>query len=55
MYQHLPLQDPQNITQIWIFGLKIYHLATPVRIPIRRIFLLNTERLRLKKTQPALT
>jgi hypothetical protein len=26
--QHLPLQDPPKFTQIWIFGLKIYHLAT---------------------------
>jgi hypothetical protein len=22
------LPDPQKFTQIWIFGLKIYHLAT---------------------------
>jgi hypothetical protein len=22
------LQDPPKFTQIWIFGLKIYHLAT---------------------------
>jgi hypothetical protein len=28
IYQHLPLQDPPKFTQIWIFGLKIYHLAT---------------------------
>jgi hypothetical protein len=28
MYEHLPLQDPPKFTQIWIFGLKIYHLAT---------------------------
>jgi hypothetical protein len=28
IYQHLPLQDPTKFTQIWIFGLKIYHLAT---------------------------
>jgi hypothetical protein len=27
-YQHLPLQDPPKFTQIGIFGLKIYHLAT---------------------------
>jgi hypothetical protein len=27
--QHLPLQDPPKFTQIVIFGLKIYHLATP--------------------------
>jgi hypothetical protein len=26
--QHLPLQDPTKFTQIGIFGLKIYHLAT---------------------------
>jgi hypothetical protein len=30
-YQHLPLQDLPKITQIGIFGLKIYHLATPHR------------------------
>jgi hypothetical protein len=29
-YQHFPLQDPPKFTQIWIFGLKIYHLATQV-------------------------
>jgi hypothetical protein len=28
IYRHLPLQDPAKITQIAIFGLKIYHLAT---------------------------
>jgi hypothetical protein len=28
IYQHLPLQDPLQFTQIKIFGLKIYHLAT---------------------------
>jgi hypothetical protein len=28
LYQHLPLQDPTKITRIWIFGLKIYRLAT---------------------------
>jgi hypothetical protein len=28
IYQHLPLQDPPKCTQIRIFGLKIYHLAT---------------------------
>jgi hypothetical protein len=27
-YQHLPLQYHQKFTQIWIFCLKIYHLAT---------------------------
>jgi hypothetical protein len=26
--QHLKMQHPPKITQIWIFGLKIYHLAT---------------------------
>jgi hypothetical protein len=25
---NLPSQDPPKFTQIWIFGLKIYHLAT---------------------------
>jgi hypothetical protein len=28
IYQHLSLQDTQKVTQIGIFGLKIYHLAT---------------------------
>jgi hypothetical protein len=28
MYQHIPLQDPPKFTQIGIFGLKIYNLAT---------------------------
>jgi hypothetical protein len=28
MYQHLPLNHPPKFTQIGIFGLKIYHLAT---------------------------
>jgi hypothetical protein len=27
------LQDPPNIIQIWIFGLKINHLATQLHIP----------------------
>jgi hypothetical protein len=28
IYQHLPSQDPQSFPQIWIFGLKVCHLAT---------------------------
>jgi hypothetical protein len=28
MYRHRPLQDPPKFTQIGIFGLNIYHLAT---------------------------
>jgi hypothetical protein len=28
MYQHILLQNPPEFTQIGIFGLKIYHLAT---------------------------
>jgi hypothetical protein len=28
IYQNLSLQDPPKMTQIWIFGLKICHLAT---------------------------
>jgi hypothetical protein len=28
IHKHHPLPDPQKFTQIWIFGLKIYHLAT---------------------------
>jgi hypothetical protein len=27
-HQHLPLQNPLKITQIAIFGFKMYHLAT---------------------------
>jgi hypothetical protein len=27
-YQHYPLQDPPKYTQIGIFGMQIYHLAT---------------------------
>jgi hypothetical protein len=30
IYKHLQLQDPPKFTQIWIFGLKICHLATLV-------------------------
>jgi hypothetical protein len=30
MYQKIQLQDPPKFTQIRIFGLKIYHLATLV-------------------------
>jgi hypothetical protein len=28
IHQHIPLQDLPKFTQIWIFGLKINHLAT---------------------------
>jgi hypothetical protein len=28
IYQHLALQVPPKFSQIWIFGLKICHLAT---------------------------
>jgi hypothetical protein len=28
MHQHFPFQGPPKFTQIWIFGLKINHLAT---------------------------
>jgi hypothetical protein len=28
LYQYFPLQGPHTFTQIWILGLKIYHLAT---------------------------
>jgi hypothetical protein len=27
--QHFPFQGPTNFSQIYIFGLKTYHLATP--------------------------
>jgi hypothetical protein len=30
IYQHLSLQDTAKFTQIGIFGLKIYHVATTV-------------------------
>jgi hypothetical protein len=30
IYKHRPLQAPPKITQIGIFGVKIYHLATLV-------------------------
>jgi hypothetical protein len=30
MYQQRPLQEPLKFSQIGIFGLKIYHLATLV-------------------------
>jgi hypothetical protein len=30
IYQHLPLQDRPKFTQTGIFGLKLFHLATPV-------------------------
>jgi hypothetical protein len=29
IYQHLPLQDPPKFSQNGIFGMKIFHLATP--------------------------
>jgi hypothetical protein len=37
-YQHLPLQDSPNFTQIGIFGLKIHHLATLITyLPTNRV------------------
>jgi hypothetical protein len=33
--QHLPFQDPPKFTQIWIFGLKIYCLATLLHSSLR--------------------
>jgi hypothetical protein len=30
IYEHLPLPDPPNFSQIGIFGFKICHLATLV-------------------------
>jgi hypothetical protein len=35
--QHLPLQCPPKFTQIGIFGLKIYRLATLKKIPERSL------------------
>jgi hypothetical protein len=31
IYQYLPLHYPPELAQIWIFGLKMYHLATLVQ------------------------
>jgi hypothetical protein len=36
IYQHLPLQHPPKIIQIWIFVLKIYHMAT-LQLPTKTI------------------
>jgi hypothetical protein len=36
--KHLPLQDPQKFTQIGIFGLKMYHLATLLEMGIVGFF-----------------
>jgi hypothetical protein len=38
MYRHLPLQDPPKFTQIWIFVLKIYHLATLLETHLQLMF-----------------
>jgi hypothetical protein len=43
IYRHLPLQDPPKFTQIGVWGLKIYHLATLVcraepSLPQKKIF-----------------
>jgi hypothetical protein len=35
IYQRLSLQDTPKLTQIWIFGLKIYHVAT-LRLQVRK-------------------
>jgi hypothetical protein len=32
IYKHFPFQAPQKYAQIVIFGVKIYHLATPMYI-----------------------
>jgi hypothetical protein len=37
IYQNRPLQDPQKFTQIELFGLKMYHLATRVATQARKI------------------
>jgi hypothetical protein len=34
-YEPFPLQGPPKFTRIWIFGLKIYHLATLAANPNR--------------------
>jgi hypothetical protein len=36
IYQHFPLRDPPKFTQVAIFGLKIYHLATPVAFDVKK-------------------
>jgi hypothetical protein len=35
MYQHLPLQEPLQFTQIGLLGLKINHLATLMEMMAR--------------------
>jgi hypothetical protein len=39
IHQHLPFQHPTKFTQIGIFGLKIYHLATLVQSQIALFFI----------------
>jgi hypothetical protein len=36
MYQHLSFQDPQKVSQIRIFGKKIFHLATLLTTLLRK-------------------
>jgi hypothetical protein len=38
-YQNLPFQDLPKFSQIWIFGLKIYHPATLVARPKKYFFI----------------
>jgi hypothetical protein len=35
IYLHFPFQDPPKFTQSWIFGLKMYHLATLSHAPAK--------------------
>jgi hypothetical protein len=49
IYRHLPLQDPPRFTQIGVWGLKIYHLATLVcraepSLPQKRYLEIRTSR-----------
>jgi hypothetical protein len=37
-YQHFPFQGPPKFTQIAIFGLKINHLATLLRVSALQFF-----------------
>jgi hypothetical protein len=41
-HKHFPIKGPQKLTQIWIFGLKINHLAT--LIPTAKLQCLSNSR-----------
>jgi hypothetical protein len=49
-YRHLPLQDPPKFIQIWIFGLKICHLATLRATQVVSRFILPPQSLDIRLT-----